>query len=153
MMSSPALATMLRSTFRSRHTLLSTTSGITPSYATLSFTTMRPFGRRPPRQRLKNSTRWSSVKWPREMESYLALGVCKTITDLVILWWKLWLCSQKKWPQIKCLTNNPLDPYDIIALWLGVKVLKTTAEVVLYPLALFTQIRTSFIQELLGHIY
>lgn len=44
--------------------LLSTSSGTTPSYDTLSLMTIRPLGRRALRQRSRKLTKWLSVRWP-----------------------------------------------------------------------------------------
>ena len=55
---------ILCTTSRSRHTLLSTSSRITPSWAMLSLMTMMPLGRRPRLQRRRNSARCWSVRWP-----------------------------------------------------------------------------------------
>lgn len=89
-MCSPALPTRLRTISRSRQTLLSTWSGTTPSYDTLSLMTMRPLGRRAFWQRCRNLIRWSSVRWPE------GKGEEKNIRSLVVFWGtlpSLWDCG------------------------------------------------------------
>lgn len=50
-------------------------------------------------------------------------------------------------------TDDPLDPDDVITIRLRLEILQAAAEVVLHSLALFTQVRACFVQELLGHVY
>lgn len=51
------------------------------------------------------------------------------------------------------LTNDPLDPDDIIAATFWCKFLQTSADVVAHSLALLPQVCLGFIQELLRHIH
>lgn len=51
------------------------------------------------------------------------------------------------------LTNDPLDPDDVVASVLWDKVLQAEAEVVLHPFALVAQVDLSLVQELLSHIH
>lgn len=51
------------------------------------------------------------------------------------------------------LTNDPLDPDDIIAPALRHKVLQAAAEIVAHPLAVVSQVRLGFVQEFLCHVH
>lgn len=51
------------------------------------------------------------------------------------------------------LTYNPLDPDDIVTTGLRVEVLQATAEVVVHPLAILTQVGFGLVQELLCDIH
>lgn len=64
-------------------------------------------------------------------------------------------CAQ----QMKCpfvssrITYDPLDPDDVIASTLGYKVLQAATEVVAHSLAVLSQVRLCFVQELLRHVH
>lgn len=51
------------------------------------------------------------------------------------------------------LTNDPLDPDDIIASTLWYKVLQAAAEIVPHSLALVSQVCLGFVQKLLRHVH
>lgn len=50
-------------------------------------------------------------------------------------------------------TNYPLDPDHIVTIRLWMEILQAAAEVILHSLALLTQVRACFVQELLRYIY
>lgn len=51
------------------------------------------------------------------------------------------------------LTNDPLDPDDVIGIGLRAEVLEATAEVVAHPPALLPQVALGLGEEVLGHIH
>lgn len=57
-------------------------------------------------------------------------------------------------PAVFCaLTDDPLDPDDVVASSLGHKVLQALAEVVPHPLAVGSQVPLGFVQELPRHVH
>lgn len=50
------------------------------------------------------------------------------------------------------LTDDPLDPDDVVTIRLRLEILQATAEVVLHSLALLAQVRPCLVQELLSHV-
>lgn len=50
-------------------------------------------------------------------------------------------------------TDDPLDPDDVVTIHLRLEILQAAAEVVLHSLTFLTQVRASFVQELLRHVY
>lgn len=51
------------------------------------------------------------------------------------------------------LTNDPLDPDDIIGVWLRAEILEATAVVVAHPPALLAQVALGLGEEVLCHIH
>lgn len=51
------------------------------------------------------------------------------------------------------LTDDPLDPDNVVTIRLRLEILQAAAEVVLHALPLFTQGGACFVQELLRHVY
>lgn len=50
-------------------------------------------------------------------------------------------------------TDDPLDPDDVVAIRLRLEILQAATEVVFHSLAVLTQVRARFVQELLRHIH
>lgn len=56
-------------------------------------------------------------------------------------------------PQAERLTDDPLDPDDIVGVGLGAEVLEATAEVVAHPPALLSQVALGLGEEVLCHVH
>lgn len=50
-------------------------------------------------------------------------------------------------------TDDPLDPDDVVAIGLRLKVLQAGAEIIPHSRPVFTQIRPCFVQKALSHIH
>lgn len=97
-MLSPLISMRLCRMFRSRMTLLSRQSRVQPSLATLSFRMITPLSFKPPWQRMRNSRRSLSVRYPtgEKMENRSLLPI-QTRENGALIWVSTAWLLQKVW--------------------------------------------------------